>query len=137
MEAIADVQYDYLVSGDELLLKPMILKDIAERVGVDISTVSRITSNKYVQMPYGCVLLKDLFNEGIAKKNGEMVNVKKVQEAIMKAIETESRECPYTDSQIAGMLSGKGLRISRRTVTKYRNEINIPSVKQRLHPVSP
>lgn len=136
MKVIANLQYEYFTTGDDLLLNPMILKDVAEKVEVDISTVSRITSNKYVQMPFGCILLKELFNEGIANKTGEMVNVRKVQEVIKKVIRFEDENNPFTDAQIATFLSEKGLRISRRTVTKYRNEIQIPSVKMRLNAAS-
>lgn len=136
MQSIVDIQYNYFLTGDEMQLRPMILKEVAEKAGADISTVSRITSNKYVQMPFGCVLLKELFNEGIASTDGNMVNVKKVQETIQKVIKLEDKCRPYTDAQIAALLSNRGLKISRRTVTKYRNEIKIPSVKQRVNGIS-
>jgi len=101
-------------------------------VGVDISTVSRITCNKYVQTPFGNILLKNLFNEGLENQAGELVSVKKIQETLGEVIEQEDKNSPYSDQQIAVMLANKGLKIARRTVAKYREELKIPTAQLRL-----
>lgn len=131
MQAIVKLQMDYFRTGDDGLLKPMILKNIAERVGVDISTVSRITCNKYVQTPFGNILLKNLFHEGMENQVGELVSVKKIQETLEEVIEQEDKEAPYSDQQLAVMLANKGLKIARRTVAKYREELKIPTAQLR------
>src|SRR6478609_4700694 len=100
MRTIVKLQEDYFRTGDETLLKPMILKNVADRVGVDISTVSRITCNKYVQTPFGNILLKNLFNEGLENQAGELVSVKKIQETLGEVIEQEDKNSPYSDQQI-------------------------------------
>jgi RNA polymerase sigma-54 factor len=131
MRTIVNLQEDYFRTGDESLLKPMILKNVADRVGVDISTVSRITCNKYVQTPFGNVLLKNLFNEGLENQAGELVSVKKIQETLGEVIDQEDKNSPYSDQQIAVMLAQKGLKIARRTVAKYREELKIPTAQLR------
>lgn len=131
MRAIVKLQMDYFTTGDESLLKPMILKNIADRVGVDISTVSRITCNKYVQTPFGNILLKKLFHEGMENQVGELVSVKKIQETLEEVIEQEDKKAPYSDQQLAVMLASKGLKIARRTVAKYREELKIPTAQLR------
>ena len=108
------------------LLKPMILKNIAEMVGVDISTVSRITCNKYAESPFGLLLLKDLFTEGIANQTGQVISNKVIQSAIEEVIETEDKHNPYTDQQLVKILSQKGFSVARRTVAKYREQLQIP-----------
>jgi RNA polymerase sigma-54 factor len=131
MRTIAKLQEDYFRTGDDSLLKPMILKNVADRVGVDISTVSRITCNKYVQTPFGNVLLKSLFNEGLENQAGELVSVKKIQEVLEEVIEQEDKNSPYSDQQLAVVLAHKGLKIARRTVAKYREELKIPTAQLR------
>jgi RNA polymerase sigma-54 factor len=131
MKTIVKLQSDYFRTGDESLLKPMILKNVADRVGVDISTVSRITCNKYVQTPFGNILLKRLFNEGLENQAGELVSVKKIQETLEEVIEQEDKQAPYSDQQLAVMLANKGLKIARRTVAKYREELKIPTAQLR------
>jgi len=131
MRTIVKLQEDYFKTGDESLLKPMILKNVADRVGVDISTVSRITCNKYVQTPFGNVLLKNLFNEGLENQAGELVSVKKIQEVLEEVIEQEDKSSPYSDQQLALVLARKGLKIARRTVAKYREELKIPTAQLR------
>jgi RNA polymerase sigma-54 factor len=126
MKAIVQVQYDYFMTGDINLLKPMILKNIAEMVGVDISTVSRITCNKYAESPFGLLLLKDLFTEGIANQKGQVISNKVIQSAIEEVIETEDKHNPYTDQQLVKILSQKGFSVARRTVAKYREQLQIP-----------
>jgi RNA polymerase sigma-54 factor len=135
MKAIVKLQYDYFMTGDELLLKPMILKNIADLVGVDISTVSRITCNKYVQTPSGNILIKNLFNEGITNQEGVAVSVRKVQEAIQQVIMAEDKNSPYSDQQIATLLANRGLKIARRTVAKYRDELRIPAAQLRWNTI--
>jgi RNA polymerase sigma-54 factor len=126
MRAIVDVQNDYFLTGDINRLKPMILKNIAEIVGVDISTVSRITCNKYVETPFGLLLLKDLFTEGIANEKGQVISNKVIQSAIEEVIENEDKHNPYTDQQLVNILSEKGFTVARRTVAKYREQLQIP-----------
>jgi RNA polymerase sigma-54 factor len=131
MKTIFKIQRDYFTTGDESLIKPMILKNIAEKVGVDISTVSRITCNKYIQTPFGNVLLKNLFNEGLENAAGELVSVRKIQETLEEVIEQEDKQSPYSDQQLVLVLARKGLKIARRTVAKYREEMKIPTAQLR------
>jgi RNA polymerase sigma-54 factor len=126
MRAIVQMQYDYFMTGDINQLKPMILKNIAEMVSVDISTVSRITCNKYAETPFGLLLLKDLFTEGIANQTGQVISNKVIQSAIEEVIETEDKHNPYTDQQLVKILSQKGFSVARRTVAKYREQLQIP-----------
>lgn len=126
MKAIVQLQYDYFLTGDINLLKPMILKNIAEIVGVDISTVSRITCNKYVETPFGLLLLKDLFTEGIANAEGQVISNKVIQSAIEEVIEGEDKHNPYTDQQLVNILAQRGFSVARRTVAKYREQLQIP-----------
>jgi len=126
MRAIVQLQYDYFLTGDINLLKPMILKNIAEIVGVDISTVSRITCNKYVETPFGLLLLKNLFTEGIANQQGQVISNKVIQSAIEDVIENEDKHAPYTDQQLVNILAQKGFSVARRTVAKYREQLQIP-----------
>jgi RNA polymerase sigma-54 factor len=131
MKTIFKLQREYFATGDESLIKPMILKNVAERVGVDISTVSRITCNKYVQTPFGNILLKNLFNEGLENAAGELVSVRKIQETLEEVIEQEDKQSPYSDQQLVLVLARKGLKIARRTVAKYREEMKIPTAQLR------
>jgi RNA polymerase sigma-54 factor len=131
MEAIVRIQCEYFEEGDITKLKPMILKNVADMVGVDISTVSRITCNKYVQTHFGNVLLKSLFTEGIANHKGEVVSNKVIQQAIQEVISTEDKRCPYSDQQLVKVLAKRGFEIARRTVTKYREQLHIPAAQMR------
>ena len=126
MRSIVELQYQYFLSGDINTLQPMILKNVAEMVGVDISTVSRITCNKYVETPFGLLLLKDLFTEGIANEKGQVISNRVIQSAIEEVIETEDKHNPYTDQQLVNILSQKGFSVARRTVAKYREQLQIP-----------
>jgi len=126
MKAIVHIQYDYFMTADINLLKPMILKNVAEMVGVDISTVSRITCNKYAETPFGLLLLKELFTEGIANEKGQVISNKVIQSAIEDVIESEDKHNPYTDQQLVTILSQKGFSVARRTVAKYREQLQIP-----------
>jgi RNA polymerase sigma-54 factor len=131
MEAIVRIQSAYFEEGDITKLKPMILKNVADMVGVDISTVSRITCNKYVQTHFGNVLLKSLFTEGIANHKGEVVSNKVIQQAIQEVIQAEDKKSPYSDQQLVKVLAKRGFEIARRTVTKYREQLHIPAAQMR------
>lgn len=131
MQAIVDMQYDYFKYGDILLLKPMKLKDIADKVKVDISTVSRLTCNKYAETPFGTILLKNLFTEGIVNQEGNNISNKVIQNIIGEVIQTEDKKSPYTDRQLVAILAEKGYTIARRTVAKYRELMNIPVAQVR------
>jgi RNA polymerase sigma-54 factor len=131
MRSILDMQYEYFKYGDILLLKPMKLKDIADQVKVDISTVSRLTCNKYAETPFGTVLLKDLFTEGIVNQEGNNISNKVIQNIIGEVIDTEDKKAPYTDRQLVTILAERGYSIARRTVAKYRELMNIPVAQVR------
>jgi RNA polymerase sigma-54 factor len=131
MEAIVRLQHGFFQEGDITRLKPMILKNVADMVGVDISTVSRITCNKYVQTHFGNVLLKSLFTEGIANHKGEVVSNKVIQKTIEEVIQEEDKKCPYSDQQLVKVLAKRGYEIARRTVTKYREQLHIPAAQMR------
>lgn len=131
VRAIVKLQHEYFREGDIKLIKPMILKNVAEMVGVDISTVSRITCNKYVSTHFGTLLLKDIFTEGIINQQGETISNRVIQNAIEEVIETEDKQKPYTDQQLVAILSEKGFSIARRTVAKYRELLQIPVAQMR------
>jgi RNA polymerase sigma-54 factor len=126
MRSIVDWQYDYFISGDILQLKPMKLKNIASKVNVDISTVSRLTCNKYAETAIGTILLKDLFTEGIVNKEGDSISNKVIQSIIEELIAAEDKKAPYTDRQLVSLLAARGYSIARRTVAKYRELLDIP-----------
>lgn len=126
MQCIVEMQKDYFVSGDIRLLRPMVLRNISEMSGMDISTISRITGNKYAETHFGIVYLKDLFSEGIADKKGEVISNKVIQSVIDEAIQAEDKKKPYTDQQLVNLLVAKGYNIARRTVAKYREQMHIP-----------
>ncbi len=131
IKAIALLQQDYFMEGDIKLLKPMILKNVAEIVGVDISTVSRICCNKYADTPFGTVLLKDLFTEGIENGYGDIISNRVIQSAVVDIIEEEDKKKPYTDQQLVKLLAMKGYNVARRTVAKYREQLRIPIAQMR------
>lgn len=126
MQCIVQIQHEYFLEGDIRLLKPMVLRNVSDISGMDISTVSRITSNKYAETHFGLLYLKDLFSEGIADKKGEVISNKVIQSVIEEAIEAEDKRHPYTDQQLVNILSSKGYNIARRTVAKYREQMRIP-----------
>jgi len=130
MSSILKIQLDFFKYGDKKLLKPMILEQVAVLAGCDISTVSRITSNKYVQTSYGCILLKNLFSSSL-QAGEEQVSSHKVKELIEEIIKKESKQSPFTDNQIVESLKGMGISIARRTVVKYRDMLGIPSYSLR------
>jgi len=126
MRCIVQVQRDYFMDGDIHLLRPMVLRNISDLTGLDISTISRITSNKYADTHFGLVYLKDLFSEGIADKKGVVISNKVIQSVIEESISKEDRSRPYTDQQLVNILSSQGYNIARRTVAKYREQMQIP-----------
>lgn len=131
MEAIIEHQKEYFLEGDETLLNPMILKDIAEEVNLDISTISRVVNSKYVQTPYGTFLLKTFFSESLSTDSGEEVSTREVKKILKDAIEDEDKRKPLTDEKLSKLLNDKGYNIARRTVAKYREQLNIPVARLR------
>ena len=131
MQAIVDHQHDYFLSGDETDLRPMILKDIADVVQMDISTVSRVANSKYVQTPYGTFLLKSFFSESLTTETGEEVSSREVKKILQEAIEGEDKRKPLSDEKLGQVLNAKGYNIARRTVAKYREQLGIPVARLR------
>jgi RNA polymerase sigma-54 factor len=126
MKCIVALQKEYFIEGDIRYLKPMVLRNVSDMSGLDISTISRITSNKYAETHFGIVYLKKLFSEGIADKNGEVISNKVIQSVIKEAIVSEDKKHPYTDQQLVQILSSNGYNIARRTIAKYREQMQIP-----------
>lgn len=131
MQTIIDFQHDYFIDGDESKLKPMILKDIAERTGLDISTVSRVVNSKYIQTHFGIFPLKHFFSEGMLTDSGEEVSTREVKNILSECIANEDKRNPVTDEQLTSILNEKGYHIARRTVAKYREQLNIPVARLR------
>ncbi|MDR1171493.1 MAG: RNA polymerase factor sigma-54 [Bacteroidales bacterium] len=132
MEAIINYQQEYFLSGgDEALLNPMILKDIADATGLDISTVSRVANSKYVQTPFGIFPLKFFFSEGLQTDSGEEVSTREIKKILQECVDSESKRKPLTDDELAAILQEKGYQIARRTVAKYREQLNIPVARLR------
>ncbi len=126
MQTIIDFQYDYFMTGDETKIKPMILKDIADKIDMDISTVSRVSNSKYIQTPYGTFLLKTFFSERMQNSNGEEVSTREIKKILQDTIGVEDKRRPLTDEKLAQLLKEKGYPIARRTVAKYREQLSIP-----------
>lgn len=131
MSAIMNYQYEYFLEGDETKLRPMILKDIAEQIGLDISTISRVANSKYVQTQFGTFLLKSFFSEALQTESGEEVSSREVKKILSDCIEVESKKKPLTDDALAKILKQKGYTIARRTIAKYREQLNIPVARLR------
>lgn len=131
MHAIMEYQQEYFASGDESKLKPMILKDIADKVGLDISTVSRVANSKYVQTPYGTFLLKTFFSESLSTDGGEEVSTREVKKILQECIANEDKKKPLTDDALCEILKEKKYNIARRTVAKYREQLDIPVARMR------
>ena len=124
-------QKDYFLSSDETQLRPMILKDIAKIVDMDISTVSRVANSKYVQTSSGILSLKYFFSESLSTNSGEEVSTREVKKILSEAIDNEGKRKPLTDERLAKLLKEKGYNIARRTVAKYREQLNIPVARLR------
>ena len=131
MQAIIDLQRPFFLEGDESLLRPMILKDVAERTGLDISTISRVSNSKYVQTNYGIYPLKFFFSDGYTTESGEEMSVREIRRILKECIDNEDKKKPYTDDELTDILKQKGYPIARRTVAKYRQQMNIPVARLR------
>ncbi len=131
MEAIMEHQKEFFLTGDETKMRPMILKDIAEKVGMDISTVSRVANSKYVQTDHGTYLLKFFFSERLTTDSGEEVSTREVKKILEEAILAEDKKNPLTDDELTALLRGKGYNIARRTVAKYREQLQMPVARLR------
>lgn len=131
MNVIFEYQRDFFVSGDETKLKPMILKDIAEQTGLDISTISRVANSKYIQTPYGMYPLKYFFSEALTNEAGEEVSSREIKAILQQTIDEEDKKKPLTDEQLAAVLAEKGYNIARRTVAKYREQLGLPVGRMR------
>ena len=131
MQAIIDLQRPFFQDGDESSLRPMILKDVAERAQLDISTISRVSNSKYIQTNFGIYPLKFFFSDGYVTENGEELSVREIKQFLKECIDKENKDKPYTDDELADMLKEKGYPIARRTVAKYRQQLNIPVARLR------
>ena len=131
MSAIMNYQEEYFLTGDERKLRPMILKDIADTIGMDVSTVSRVANSKYVDTPYGTKLIKEYFSESMKNEQGEDVSTKEIKKILETVIGEEEKRKPLTDDKLAAILKEKGYPIARRTVAKYREQLNIPVARLR------
>ncbi len=131
MNAIVDFQKAYFNDGDETKLRPMILKDIAEIVEMDISTISRVANSKYIDTPFGTFLLKSFFSESMQTDSGEEVSTREVKKILQNCVAEEDKKKPYADEKLVGILKEKGYNIARRTIAKYREQLNIPVARLR------
>ena len=131
MDAIVQYQQEYFTEGDETMLRPMILKDIAEKTNLDISTISRVVNSKYIQTHFGIFPLKYFFSEGMQTDSGEEVSTREIKKILQECIDNESKKRPLTDEKLAEILQEKGYQIARRTVAKYREQLNIPVARMR------
>ena len=131
MKAIIDYQHDYFIDGDESHLKPMVLKDIAEKTGFDISTISRVVNSKYIETHFGVYSLKYFFSEGLENQDGEEVSTRELKKALQECVDNEDKRHPLTDDQLVSVMSGKGYKVARRTIAKYRDQLGIPKARLR------
>ena len=131
MQAIVDYQRDYFVDGDETHLKPMVLKDIAEKTGFDISTISRVVNSKYIETHFGIYSLKYFFSEGLENQEGEEVSTRELKKALQECVETEDKHKPLTDDELVDKMTEKGYKVARRTIAKYRDQLGIPKARLR------
>ncbi|MBQ3174889.1 MAG: RNA polymerase factor sigma-54 [Bacteroidales bacterium] len=131
MQAIIEFQHDYFMEGDETKLKPMVLKNIAEKTGLDISTISRVVNCKYIQTPFGIFPLKYFFSEGLMTESGEEVSTREIKKILSESVDAENKNKPLTDEELVTVLQQKGYIVARRTVAKYREQLNIPIARLR------
>ncbi|MDF0707551.1 RNA polymerase factor sigma-54 [Flagellimonas okinawensis] len=131
MSTIMEYQKEYFLTGDERKLRPMILKDIADKIDMDVSTVSRVANSKYVDTPYGTKLIKDFFSEAMKNEQGEDVSTKEIKKILETVIKDEEKKKPLTDAKLAKILKDRGYPIARRTVAKYREQLGIPVARLR------
>ena len=131
MRTIVAIQHDYFIEGDESCLKPMILKDIAEKIGMDISTISRVVNSKSVQTDFGTFLLKSFFSESIMTDSGVEVSSREVKNELKKIVDNEQKKKPLSDDKIVKLLNEAGYNLARRTVAKYREQLGVPVARLR------
>lgn len=131
MNAIMHYQKEFFLEGDETKLRPMILRDISEMIAMDISTVSRVANSKYVETPYGTKLIKEFFSEAMMNDQGEEVSTLEIKKILKNILEEEDKHKPLPDDQLAEMLKEKGYPIARRTIAKYREQLDIPVARLR------
>ncbi|MBR4228535.1 MAG: RNA polymerase factor sigma-54 [Bacteroidales bacterium] len=131
MRAIIDYQHDYFMDGDESHLKPMVLKDIAEVTGFDISTISRVVNSKYIETHFGIYPLKYFFSEGLENQAGEEVSTRELKKALQECVDGENKRKPLTDDQLVDEMNKKGYKVARRTIAKYRDQLGIPKARLR------
>ena len=131
MQAIIDYQREYFIDGDETHLKPMVLKDIAEKTGFDISTISRVVNSKYIETHFGIYSLKYFFSEGLENQDGEEVSTRELKKALQECVDTEDKHKPLTDDELVEKMTGRGYKVARRTIAKYRDQLGIPKARLR------
>jgi RNA polymerase sigma-54 factor len=131
MQSIIDYQKEFFRDGDETKLRPMILKDIAEETGLDISTISRVANSKYIQTHFGIFALKYFFSEGMQNSEGEEVSTKEIKKILQDCVGAENKRKPLTDEKLMDILKEKGYPIARRTVAKYREQLGVPVARLR------
>jgi RNA polymerase sigma-54 factor len=131
MQAILELQVEFFLTGDETALRPMILKDIAVLTGLDVSTISRVANSKYVQTEFGTYRLKFFFSEALQMEGGEEVSTREVKIILNEIIGAENKRKPHSDEKLTEMLAEKGYNIARRTVAKYREQLNLPVARLR------
>ena len=131
MTAILDYQHDYFVDGDDAHLKPMVLKDIAEKTGFDISTISRVVNSKYIETHFGIMPLKYFFSEGLENQEGEEVSTRELKNALRECVDGEDKGKPLTDDQLVAEMNKRGYKVARRTIAKYRDQLGIPKARLR------
>ena len=131
MQAIVDYQREYFTDGDEAHLKPMVLKDIAEKTGFDISTISRVVNSKYIETHFGIYSLKYFFSEGLENQDGEEVSTRELKKALLECVDAEDKHKPLTDDELVERMTAKGYKVARRTIAKYRDQLGIPKARLR------
>ena len=131
MQAIVDYQRDYFIDGDETHLKPMVLKDIAEKTGFDISTISRVVNSTYIETHFGIYSLKYFFSEGLENRDGEEVSTRELKKALQECVDMENKHKPLTDDELVDKMTEKGYKVARRTIAKYRDQLGIPKARLR------
>lgn len=131
MQAIIDYQREYFIDGDETNLKPMVLKDIAEKTGYDISTISRVVNSKYIETHFGIYSLKYFFSEGLENQDGEEVSTRELKKALQECVDSEDKHKPLTDDELVVKMTERGYKVARRTVAKYRDQLGIPKARLR------
>jgi RNA polymerase sigma-54 factor len=131
MQTIIDFQHDYFVDGDESKLKPMVLKDIAEITGFDISTISRVVSSKYIETHFGIFPLKYFFSEGLENQEGEEISTRELKKVLQEGVDGADKHKPLTDDQLVAEMEKRGYKVARRTIAKYRDQLGIAKARLR------